>query len=90
MPIGDKYVALTNYLKDCRKDEVSLSVEKIANIIDLPRWVRNPDNNPWVNTSQSFSAGWRNAGYTAQFDRETQIVTFIRDLHYKALEEAGC
>lgn len=78
MPIGDKYIDLTHHLTNVDKDEIILTVEEIANIIELPRWVRNPDNNPWANTSQSFSAGWRNAGYIAQFDKGTQMVTFIR------------
>ena len=51
MPIGDKYVDLTRYLKECGKDRISLTVDKIGEIIDLPNWVSewlSLGKNPWV------------------------------------------
>ena len=78
MYIGAKYSGLTRYLKDSNTERISLSVEEIGKLVPLPAWVRNPKRKPWGNTSQSFAAGWRNAGYFVSHV-QGDIVTFIRE-----------
>jgi len=78
MYVGAKYSALTRYLEDSGKEQVSLSVDDIGKIIPLPVWVRNPKRKPWGNTSQSFACGWRNAGYSV-VKVQGNVITFAKD-----------
>jgi hypothetical protein len=78
MYVGAKYAALTEYLANCSKDKVSLSTDETGRLIPLPPWVRNPIRKPWGNTTQSFAAEWRNAGYKVVHVRN-DIITFAKE-----------
>jgi len=71
MYVGAKYAALTHYLTSCGENRISLSIDEISKIIPLPKWVRNDKAVAWSNTTQSFAAGWRNAGYIVEKNRVT-------------------
>ena len=81
MPKGDKYIALTEYLEKCGKDELKLSFSEIEKILG----VKLADSayfytEFWSNTKSHSSAfGWLNAGYLSrQVDLAAQTVEFVK------------
>ena len=69
MPKGDKYIALTNYLKDTNREIIKLSFKEIEQIIGekLSKSAYNY-HEFWSNTtSHSIAFGWFNAGYKKKF-----------------------
>jgi hypothetical protein len=82
MSKGDKFLALTTYLKNCEKDELKLSFSDIEKIIGF----RLSDSAylypaQWSNSeSQSFAFGWLNAGYLTRFvNIQEQTVEFVKE-----------
>lgn len=76
---GQKYRALTSYLRNSGKEQVRLSFEEIENIIGFklsPSAYNNRAN--WANsTSQSLAYGWLKANYRAvEVDMVKRYVVF--------------
>lgn len=76
---GQKYRALTNYLKNSGKEQLRLTFEEIENIIGFklsPSAYNNRAN--WANsTSQSLAYGWLKANYrTVEVDMIKRYVVF--------------
>lgn len=84
MPKGDKYNSLTNYFLSIKEPYITLSFNKIEEIIgdNLPAsaYKHRPF---WSNTlSHSVAYGWLNAEYkTVKVNFERQEVTFEKDHH---------
>ena len=79
VPKGDKYIELTQYLKNSGLDKVSLSFEQIANIVGgLPRSAyKYPAY--WANHSgNSFGISWINAGYKVKADIKSKQAVFTK------------
>lgn len=80
MGIKGKYEPLTHFLLNCGKEEITLTIEQISDVVigDLPPWVYNPVRKPW-STSQNpvgpMSAAWLKAGYIVK-DYSSRGVTF--------------
>jgi len=75
-----KYEPLTQYLLNCGKNEVIITIEEISNIVlgGLPPWVYNPERSPWsmsMNPVGSMSKAWIDAGYVVK-DYSSASVTF--------------
>ena len=92
MPKGDKYIALTQYLRNCGKDELTLSFKQVEVIVgeELPPSAKNPAQpSNWSNStaSPSLCHGWLNAGYIAQADIRKQYVTFTKGELYRVIED---
>ncbi len=86
MPTGEKYLSLTNFLKNMRKERVELSFAEIENILkfELPDSARNHE--PWWSNSLSHSQAhsWINAGYKVVHLKDTirnEKVVFIKGIH---------
>ncbi len=78
-----KYDPLRNYLKNCRRDEVTLSFDEVERIVGfaLPSssakydaWWANVDSS--ITAAHSQAIAWHSAGYSAQADRRGRTVTF--------------
>lgn len=81
MPKGDKYTGLTNYLKQCGKDCVTLTFSEIEGFIgdDLPPSAYKHDAF-WSNSrTHSVAFGWLDAGYqTTNRNLKNMQITFER------------
>lgn len=81
MPKGDKYIGLTNYLKQCGRDSETLSFDEIERYIgdSLPPSAYK-HNAFWSNTrTHSVAFGWLEAGYqTTQRNLKNKQITFER------------
>ena len=90
MPKGDKYIALTNYLKDTNREIIKLSFKEIEQIIGekLSKSAYNY-HEFWSNTtSHSIAFGWFNAGYKKKFvDISNEYVIFEKDSNDKFINE---
>lgn len=87
MPKGDKFTALTLYLKNCGMDELKMSFSEIEKIIGF-KLSDSAYSYPaqWSNSeSQSFAFSWLNAGYlTRQVNISEQTVEFVREEVYNS------
>lgn len=87
MPKGDKFTALTLYLKNCGMDELKMSFSEIEKIIGF-KLSDSAYSYPaqWSNSeSQSFAFSWFNAGYlTRQVNISEQTVEFVREEVYNS------
>lgn len=81
MPKGDKYIALTSYLKRYGQDEISMTFSEIEKVLGF-ELSKSAYTYPaqWANSeSQSFAYGWLDAGYlTRNVNIPAQTVEFIR------------
>lgn len=81
MPIGDKYVGLTSYLKQCGKDRVSLTFSEIEGKMGdtLPASAIN-HKAFWANSrTHSVAFGWLDADYrTVTINLENRVITFAK------------
>lgn len=80
MAKGDKYIELSNYLKNCHGKNVSLSFDEIQNIIgfNLPKSAFNPNYSWWGNDKyHSQAVGWMGAGYIVKVDFSNKTAQFI-------------
>ena len=82
MPKGDKYIALTNYLRNTNREIIKLSFKEIEQIIG-EKLSKSAYNYPefWSNTtSHSIAFGWFNAGYKKKLvDIGNEYVIFEKD-----------
>lgn len=87
MPKGDKFTALTLYLKNCGMGELKMSFSEIEKIIGF-KLSDSAYSYPaqWSNSeSQSFAFSWLNAGYlTRQVNISEQTVEFVREEVYNS------
>lgn len=81
MARGDKYIALTTYLKNCGQDIIKMTFKEIESILGEPL----PESTYkypalWSNSeSHSNALGWLNAGYITQnLSIPNQTVEFLR------------
>ena len=90
MPKGDKYIALTNYLRNTNREIIKLSFKEIEQIIG-EKLSKSAYNYPefWSNTtSHSIAFGWFNAGYKKKFvDIGNEYVIFEKDGNDKFTNE---
>lgn len=87
MPKGDKFTALTLYLKNCGMDELKMSFSEIEKIIGFKLSdLAYSYPAQWSNSeSQSFAFSWLNAGYlTRQVNISEQTVEFVREEVYNS------
>lgn len=81
MPKGDKYIALTKYLKNCDLDIVKMSFREIETVLGMPL-PESAYKHPalWSNSeSHSVAFGWMDAGYVSQnVSIPNQTVEFIK------------
>lgn len=79
MPKGDKYIGLTNYLRDKRDSSIIMSFSEIEIQVGntLPTSAHK-HRAFWSNTfTHSVAFGWLNAGYrTVSINFKDQYVTF--------------
>lgn len=91
MARGTKYEALTNYLKTCGRDRVTMTFDQISRLgAELPPSAyKYPAL--WSNGYGSLSFGWLNAGYVATVRLTQQVVEFVenRGEASRYLEAAG-
>ncbi len=82
MPKGDKYINLTNYLKNINEENVKMSFKDIENLLgeklcdSAYKYAKF-----WSNTeSHSIYFGWFNAGYKKKFvDMRQQMIIFEKN-----------
>ena len=79
MPMGDTYIALTRYLKDCGLDEITMTFSQIAEIVGrLPKSAYDYTA-PWYDGHGGpLSHAWINAGYSTSGVIRGKQVTFIK------------
>jgi len=82
VPKGDKYIGLTNYLKNKTESIVTMSFDEIEKQVGdkLPESAHKHQAF-WSNThTHSVAFGWLNAGYkTISVDFNIQLVTFKKE-----------
>lgn len=83
MPKGDKYLGLSNFLKNMKQERLELSFEEIENILkfNLPNSARQ--HQAWWDNSSSHSQAhaWINAGYNVESMKDViknEKVVFVR------------
>ena len=66
MAVGDKYIALTNWLRQSGESRIRFTFDELNDIITIPPSAYN-DRPSWANCTTrsctSFQCGWMNAGY---------------------------
>ncbi len=89
MPKGDKYINLTNYLKNINEENVKMSFKDIENLLGEKLCDSAYKYSKfWSNTeSHSIYFGWFNAGYKKKFvDIDKKIVIFEKDTYDKNID----
>lgn len=79
MPKGDKYIELSNFLKNSHSANVHLSFDEIQNIIGfkLPNSAFSPEYSWWGNDkSHSQAVAWMGAGYVVEVSFSNRIASF--------------
>ncbi len=62
MPIGRKYIKITEWLANCGKNRVRLTFQQLNDISTLPASAYSA-RPLWANSGQSFSSSWLSANY---------------------------
>lgn len=92
MPKGQKYINLTNYLKEINLEVVEMTFDQLEKVMNE----KIPDSifkykTFGSNFDHSFSYGWSLAGYSAKADFDKYIVTFRKDNSGKQnIESKSC
>ncbi|MEA5134763.1 MAG: hypothetical protein VB035_01330 [Candidatus Fimivivens sp.] len=88
MSKGDKYVDLTEFLKQSNQDRIILTFDQIEKIIQtsIPPSVKRKPNQLVPSASYSFAYGWKNAGYELiASDLNRQTITLRKNSEKQSL-----